>query len=174
MEGEGEGGIRIAHSRFRPPNSSCPPTPFASQYARPVIPPFVEPHSQGKASVMRAWRSAYSCPPWFRILVACGTILTLAGCNAAPFHSARSSGTPPPVVKGQTAESTIDDAGWPSSPRSGDADQKAQYHEVRAGDTLSSVAKMYGLTPARLLNSNGLDTGEGLKPGQLLYIPRSL
>lgn len=50
--------------------------------------------------------------------------------------------------------------------------QSATYHSVQAGETLSSIAKRYGLSSEKLRAANGLDTSAKLKSQQLLYIPK--
>lgn len=124
---------------------------------------------------MRFRRPANSCRRWILTFVVGAALVTLAGCNSAPFHSAvLPGGAKSALSQGKGAEgAAVNDAGWPGDTRSADSDQKAQYHEVRAGETLQSLSTMYGLSVSRLVLVNGLDSAEGLKPGQLLYIPRS-
>lgn len=47
----------------------------------------------------------------------------------------------------------------------------AHYHEVARGETLSSVARRYGVSVETLLEVNGLDPGVVLQPGQRLFVP---
>jgi LysM repeat protein len=47
----------------------------------------------------------------------------------------------------------------------------ARYHTVQPGETLSSIARRYGLTVEKLRTSNGLDATTVLQPQQLLFIP---
>lgn len=47
----------------------------------------------------------------------------------------------------------------------------AVYHEVQAGDTLSSIATRYRVGADQLRRTNGLDARASLQPGQLIYIP---
>ncbi len=44
-------------------------------------------------------------------------------------------------------------------------------HRVESGDTLSSIAKAYRVTPAAIADANDLDRGESLTPGEKLIIP---
>lgn len=44
-------------------------------------------------------------------------------------------------------------------------------HRIKKGETLSSIAKRYGTTVAKLRKSNGLGTNAILKPGNSLRIP---
>lgn len=48
----------------------------------------------------------------------------------------------------------------------------ATYHTVQSGETLTSVAKRYGISPEKLRAANGLDASAKLKSQQLLYIPK--
>ena len=44
-------------------------------------------------------------------------------------------------------------------------------HVVRAGDTLTSLARRYGVTVKSLMAANGLKAGQGLKAGRRITIP---
>jgi len=44
-------------------------------------------------------------------------------------------------------------------------------HRVESGDTLTSIAKKYRVTPAAVADANGLDRSEALTPGEKLIIP---
>jgi peptidoglycan lytic transglycosylase D len=44
-------------------------------------------------------------------------------------------------------------------------------HRVESGETLTSVAKKYHVTPAAIAEANNLERGEGLEPGEKLIIP---
>jgi membrane-bound lytic murein transglycosylase D len=44
-------------------------------------------------------------------------------------------------------------------------------HRVEAGETLSSIAKKYRVTPLSIAEANDLERGEGLTPGEKLIIP---
>lgn len=50
--------------------------------------------------------------------------------------------------------------------------ETATYHTVKAGETLSSIAKRYGLTAEQLRSANGLDASAIIQPQQLLFIPK--
>lgn len=52
-----------------------------------------------------------------------------------------------------------------------DRNESAQYHKVRPGETLSGIARAHGISPARLLDSNGLESDAALQPGQLIFLP---
>jgi murein DD-endopeptidase MepM/ murein hydrolase activator NlpD len=44
-------------------------------------------------------------------------------------------------------------------------------HEVKSGDTLSAIAKHYGVRVGALIAANGLERPDALRPGQQLVIP---
>jgi LysM repeat protein len=44
-------------------------------------------------------------------------------------------------------------------------------HEVRAGETLSEIAKEYGISQARLMMLNGLENADAIIAGQVLRLP---
>ncbi|MBC7821837.1 MAG: LysM peptidoglycan-binding domain-containing protein [Planctomycetaceae bacterium] len=48
----------------------------------------------------------------------------------------------------------------------------ATYHSVKAGETLSSIAKRYGISAEKLRTANGLDASATLKSQQLIYVPQ--
>jgi membrane-bound lytic murein transglycosylase D len=48
----------------------------------------------------------------------------------------------------------------------------ARTHTVRNGDTLTGVAKRYGVSVASLASANGLSRGAGIRIGQRLRVPR--
>ncbi|MGQ0636136.1 MAG: LysM peptidoglycan-binding domain-containing protein [Planctomycetaceae bacterium] len=99
---------------------------------------------------------------------------TVLGCNSAPIHPGQAA-----VPAGGAAAERV--AGDGNTERAtgqlmvdgASEDKQALYHEVRAGEKLPDIAAIYGLTAQRLLLVNGLDAATGIKPGQLLYIPRS-
>jgi LysM repeat protein len=48
---------------------------------------------------------------------------------------------------------------------------EAFYHEVTREETLTGIARRYGVPIQKLIEANGLETTSSLKPKQLLYIP---
>ena len=46
-------------------------------------------------------------------------------------------------------------------------------HRVRAGETIASISKRYGVSQQAILDMNGLKKRQGLKPGGLLLVPGS-
>jgi hypothetical protein len=47
------------------------------------------------------------------------------------------------------------------------------YHVVRAGETLFSIGRLYGVNPYTIASANGLPNPDYIQIGQLLYIPGS-
>lgn len=45
-------------------------------------------------------------------------------------------------------------------------------HTVRSGESPHTIAKRYGVTPQELLRANGIRDPRGLKPGQVLTVPK--
>lgn len=146
-----------------------PKTILAARRIRPIV----DAQSQGKARVMYSWSPTNSCPAWAHTLLVCMGILIQAGCHTAPFHAASQPGEgKQSSSQGKGSETAPRDSDWQRSSRSVNSEQKAQYHEVHAGETLHNLATMYGLSVSQLLNANSLDSAEELKPGQILKIPQ--
>ena len=47
----------------------------------------------------------------------------------------------------------------------------AGYHMVRAGDTLCSIGRLYGVDPYAIASANGLSNPNYIYVGQVLYLP---
>lgn len=75
--------------------------------------------------------------------------------------SARDLGAVPSVPAEQVLE----------VPRSG-GPESSTWHEVRSGETLSSIAQKYGVTVDSLRESNYFDQNAVISPGDLLLIPK--
>ncbi len=58
-----------------------------------------------------------------------------------------------------------------TAPTSSGAAPAPRIHVVRSGDTLSGIAKRYGVTTTALARANGLDPKRPIRPGQKLVIP---
>lgn len=107
------------------------------------------------------WKKLFGC---FAKNRACLFALVLAGCNAPPL---RPSATAEPLNIGDTGQQRPQS----DSPANVADEAPALYHQVRPGEKLSDIAAIYGTSAPRLLQTNGLDTGAPIKPGQLIYIP---
>ncbi len=53
-------------------------------------------------------------------------------------------------------------------------DKGSIYHEVKKGETVSSIAKAYGVSISQVLDANNLKPNDSIYPGQKLRIPSSL
>jgi LysM repeat protein len=108
-------------------------------------------------------------------------LLLPAGCSAPAFDLGRPNGARvvhDPAVPGAQANGAnsgfaAERGSLPVGRALGRSvtEEKALYHEVRAGETLSHIAAAYGTSVARLVAANGFDNPDGLSPGQLVYIP---
>jgi len=58
-----------------------------------------------------------------------------------------------------------------AAPASAPAAPAPRIHVVRSGETLSGIAKRYGVTTTALARANGLDPKRPIRPGQKLVIP---
>lgn len=120
----------------------------------------------------RFWRTATA---WLMAsaLLGCGSPVVNPGRTTTPIAPstvssppANSSGLPTldtPDFQQVPAESVLN---LPIESNS------ATYHNVKAGETLASIAKRYGVSAEKLRSANGLDAVATLKSQQLLYIPK--
>lgn len=104
-------------------------------------------------------------------------VMATAGCGAPVVHPGPATPQPrlaPPQQSGnlrnnvpEVPSSSVMDE--PSQSRS----RPARYHEVQQGETLSSIARQYGVSVQEIVEANGLDDPDHIQPGQSLYIPRN-
>lgn len=116
---------------------------------------------------MTAWLMAST-------LFGCGSPVVNPGRTTTPIvpptttlPTGNSSGLPTfdtPEIQQVPAESVLNLPGESNS---------ATYHSVKAGETLASIAKQYGISAEKLRTANGLDASATLKSQQLLYIPKN-
>ncbi len=116
---------------------------------------------------MTAWLMA-------SLLLGCGSPVVNPGRTTTPIAppaatlpTGHSSGLPTldtPEIQQIPAESVL------SLPNESNS---ATYHSVKAGETLASIAKQYGVSAEKLRTANGLDASATLKSQQLLYIPKN-
>lgn len=122
---------------------------------------------------MLEWRSRNA--PWYCLLIVSvgGGAALITGCSTPSFHSSSSNESSSMTqVNGDELEAD-DRSEWPGSSKSGDAERQSQYHEVKPGETLAGLARMYGVTVSQLANANsGVDAADRLKPGHILLIPQ--
>lgn len=77
-------------------------------------------------------------------------------------QGARSSG----AAKSSASKSVAKKKATGAATRSGPST-----HTVRAGETLSSIGRRYGVNATQLMQANGLSTGAVIRPGQKLVVP---
>jgi hypothetical protein len=101
------------------------------------------------------------------VLLLCIAALGIEGCMSNPLGgAARKSGANEPALAAESGD-------WPGDAERDQSRGKPRYHRARPGESFADVAALYGMTVPQLLSSNhGLDPADGLKPGQLIYVPR--
>jgi LysM domain len=104
----------------------------------------------------------------FACLMRLGTaaVCGLAGCSTPLFDA----------VHGTHTKSLVDGSRIAGGWSDGGADGRgpsALYHQARSGETLEDIAATYAVSAEQLLRANELDRSDGLKPGQLIFIPRA-
>jgi LysM repeat protein len=57
-------------------------------------------------------------------------------------------------------------------PKTSTAPQEPSVHRVKRGQTLTAIAKQYNTTVQALASLNKINNPRGIRPGQLLKIPR--
>jgi len=91
---------------------------------------------------------------------------TLVGCESTIVRTDSGKRFQPPNslsdVPSASAPSVLQQ---PTEPRS------AVYHRVVKGDSLSAIARRYGVTLSAIIKANGLDPDATIQPGQLIFIP---
>jgi LysM repeat protein len=102
---------------------------------------------------MRLWGRQWG---WSRVVAASGLIVFVA-CGQARSDRARSSPTASTPTATAVAPTTAAPAPTP--------------YQVRRGDTLTSVARFFGMSTQTLAAANQLDTEARLTEGQVLQIP---
>lgn len=97
--------------------------------------------------------------------------------NAPPLQvpaEASPGGTPPSTFQGnplggglnEVPDASADQVLTVPTPKS-----TSTYHDVQQGETLSSIARQYGVTVDALKSANVFDGDPVLKPGDLILIP---
>lgn len=118
-----------------------------------------------------------------RILWSISLIVTTIGCGSPVVDPGRAKVpvTPPmqlqPPVRSPSGLPTLETPEVQQVPTESvlnlpSDSTSATYHTVQTGETLTSVAKRYGVSAEKLRAANGLDASAKLKSQQLLYIPK--
>jgi LysM repeat protein len=85
-----------------------------------------------------------------------GVATLLAACGSDPS----TSGTLPPIATTTTTTTTMVTT-----------TTKPEYYRVQSGDTLSKIAKHFGVDPQDLMAANGITNPDHIEAGQKLKIP---
>lgn len=109
---------------------------------------------------------------------------SLIGCGSAVVDPGRAVNRLPPSIQ-QPIQQPVSPSGLPTleAPEVQQVpaesvftlpseSNSATYHTVEAGETLSNIAKRYGVSTDKLRSANGLDASAKLKSQQLLFIPK--
>ncbi len=125
--------------------------------------------------------------------ILCGAVLgvslsNLLGCGSPLVDSARNSASPRvgrysasvpadsarslPTDAQPTSLSNVPDAPAASVVRIPHTQEESRFHEVQAGESLTSIARRYDQSVAALRQANGLAENETLKTGQFLLVPK--
>lgn len=101
---------------------------------------------------------------------------TMVPGNAAPLQvpAGQVPGEAPPTFQGGSAANRLNEVPDAAAeqvltvptPRS-----TSTYHDVRQGETLTSIARQYGVTVDALKTANIFDNNPVLKPGDVILIP---
>ena len=105
---------------------------------------------------------------------------SVLGCGSPVVDPGRATNFAPPPIQQPTSPSGLPTLETPeiqqvpaeSVLNLPNESSSATYHTVQAGETLSNIAKRYGVSTDKLRSANGLDTSAKLKTQQLLYIPK--
>lgn len=112
---------------------------------------------------------AHSLP--LLVVLGCGPALVEQGMSpgpaVAPIQPAAVSQQPPTDLRNLPQVPAASAVSLPAR------ELHSRYHEVRSGETLTSIARTYGSTAAALADANGFDLSDPLQPGQLIYIPNA-
>lgn len=111
-------------------------------------------------SEARAWLGRRG---WLARVVAAGGVAVLAGCGAASTETGRSA----------QAENAAANAPATTAPAPTTTTTPSTSYQVKRGDTLTSIAKFFGVSTATIAAANQLGSGDRLTEGQVLQIPPS-
>jgi LysM repeat protein len=109
-------------------------------------------------SEARAWLGRRGC---LARVVAVGGLVVLAGCGAASTETGRSA----------RAENAAANAPATTAPAPTTTTAPTTSYQVKRGDTLTSIAKFFGVSRAAIDAANQLGGGDRLTEGQVLRIP---
>jgi LysM repeat protein len=111
-------------------------------------------------SEARAWLGRSGC---LALVVAAGGVAVLAGCGAASTETGRSA-----RAENAAAKEPATTAAAPTTTTA-----PPITYQVKRGDTLTAIARFFGVSSAAIDAANQLGGGDRLKEGQVLQIPPS-
>jgi LysM repeat protein len=111
-------------------------------------------------SEARAWLGRSGC---LACVVAAGGVAVLAGCGAASTETGRSAQAENAAVKAPAT----------TAPAPTTTTTPSVAYQVKRGDTLTAIARFFGVSSAAIDAANQLGGGDRLTEGQVLQIPPS-
>lgn len=115
------------------------------------------------------------------VLLITSSLWAAGGCGSTMVDPGRNYSPPPAITQsppaGYAPGAIVDSPdGLPHVPLSQLLPQQQMgtagaYHEVRPGETLSSIARMHQVSVPQLQQANGFNGRTVLQPGQLISIP---
>ncbi len=108
-------------------------------------------------SAARAWLGRRGC---LARVVAAGGVVVLAGCGAASTETGRSAQAEKAAAKPPATTAPV-----PTT--------APMTYQVKRGDTLTAIARFFGVSSAAIDAANQLGGGDRLTEGQVLQIPPS-
>jgi LysM repeat protein len=100
---------------------------------------------------------------WLARVVAAGGVVVLAGCGAASTETGRSA----------QAENAAANTPAPTTTAPTTTTAPSTSYQVKRGDTLTAIARFFGVSSASIDAANHLGGGDRLTEGQVLQIPPS-
>jgi LysM repeat protein len=95
---------------------------------------------------------------WSCAVLAAGAVLSVAACGDDPRLG---TGTLPPIITTTTSSTTSTIAGV----------TQQQFYVIKPGDTLSKIARSFGVTKEILMSANGISDANHIEIGQRIEIP---
>lgn len=120
------------------------------------------------AAVLRAQTGATADPPTIHVVAAGETLSEIAkayGVTLADLMAENGITDPDSIIIGQELQ-------LPAAVQPQPTAAQLSIHVVQAGETLSEIAKQYGVSLTRLMLVNGIQNADAVYAGQELTIPR--
>ena len=112
---------------------------------------------------MRAQRASTGASATIRATVpVAGALLLVLGIGACGFRGEKVGSSLPPLTVATTTTTTM-----PTTTT------EVRYYEVQRGDSISSIAAAFGVSPQDLVALNGIANPDQIQAGQKLQLPPS-